>query len=51
MYPDGREFINIGIKPHIPVEMTLDDYKNGVDAVMNRGLVEIRKFLIPMRVK
>ena len=42
-YPDGREFINIGVKPHIPCEMTLDDYKNGVDSVMNKGLEELRK--------
>jgi hypothetical protein len=42
IYPDGREFINIGVKPHIPFEMTLDDYKNGVDSVMNKGLEVIR---------
>jgi C-terminal processing protease CtpA/Prc len=41
-YPDGREFINIGVKPHIPCEMTLNDYKNGVDSVLNKGLEVIR---------
>jgi C-terminal processing protease CtpA/Prc len=41
-HPDGREFINIGVKPHIPFEITLDDYKNGVDSVMNKGLEVIR---------
>jgi len=44
-YPDGREFINIGIKPHIPFEMTVDDYKNGLDSVMNKGLEEVRKLI------
>jgi C-terminal processing protease CtpA/Prc len=45
-YPDGREFINIGVKPHIPCEMTLNDYKNGVDSVMNKGLEELRKQIL-----
>jgi len=42
LYPDGREFINVGVKPHIPIEMTLDEYKNGVDSVMNKGLEVVR---------
>ncbi|MCL2065032.1 MAG: S41 family peptidase [Candidatus Cloacimonetes bacterium] len=42
-YPDGREFINIGVQPHIPIENTLEDLKNGVDAVMNKGLEEVRR--------
>ena len=48
LYPDGREFINTGVKPHIPFEMTLDDYKNGVDSVMNKGL-EVVRGLLTMR--
>jgi C-terminal processing protease CtpA/Prc len=43
IYPDGREFINIGVRPHIPFEMTLDDYKNGIDSVMGKGLEVIRE--------
>ncbi|MDR0293972.1 MAG: hypothetical protein LBH95_07470 [Oscillospiraceae bacterium] len=43
LYPDGREFINIGVQPHIPCELTLDDYKNGIDSVMNRGLQAVRE--------
>ncbi|MCL2065029.1 MAG: S41 family peptidase [Candidatus Cloacimonetes bacterium] len=42
-YPDGREYINIGIQPHIEIENTIEDLKNGVDAVMNRGLEEVRR--------
>lgn len=41
-YPDKREFVNYGVQPHIRVEMTLEDYKNGKDAVMEKGLAEIR---------
>jgi len=44
-YPDGRKFINIGVKPHIPHEMTLEDYKNNIDSVMIKGLDEIRKMI------
>ncbi|MCL2065220.1 MAG: S41 family peptidase, partial [Candidatus Cloacimonetes bacterium] len=42
-YPDGREFINIGVQPHIQIKNTLEDLKNGVDAVMNKGLEEVRR--------
>jgi C-terminal processing protease CtpA/Prc len=43
IYPDGREFINIGVQPHVPFVMTLDDYKNGVDSAMNKGLEIVRE--------
>ena len=45
IYPDGREFINVGVKPHILFEMALDDYKNGIDSVMNKGLEEVRNLI------
>jgi C-terminal processing protease CtpA/Prc len=45
LYPDGREIVNMGVKPHIPFEMTLDDYKNGDDSVMKKGLEELRKLI------
>jgi C-terminal processing protease CtpA/Prc len=44
-YPDGRTFIDTGVQPHVKCEPTLDDYINGVDSVMNRGLEEIRKLI------
>lgn len=44
-YPDGRTFINTGVIPHVYCDMTIDDYKNGIDTVMDRGLVEVRKML------
>ena len=42
-YADGRPFNNIGVKPHVPIEMTLDDYKNQFDAVMHKGLEHLRQ--------
>lgn len=42
-YPDGKEFINIGVKPHIYEATSIEDYKNGVDNVLNKGLLELRK--------
>ena len=43
LYPDGREFVNTGVLPHMPCEMTLEDYQNGVDTVMDRGLAAARE--------
>ncbi|MCL2404994.1 MAG: S41 family peptidase [Defluviitaleaceae bacterium] len=44
-YPDGTKFIDIGVQPHIKCKLSLDDYKNGVDSVMDTGLSEIRKLV------
>ena len=44
-YPDGRKFIDVGVQPHVKCELTLGDYKNGVDSVMNKGLEEVRKLI------
>jgi C-terminal processing protease CtpA/Prc len=44
-YPDGRTFIDTGVQPHIKCEKTLEDYKNGVDSVLSKGLEEIRKLI------
>ena len=44
-YPDGRRFIDIGVQPHIKCELTLDDYRNGFDSVMKKGIEETRKLL------
>jgi C-terminal processing protease CtpA/Prc len=37
-YPDGTEFVGIGIIPDIPVEQTLSDYKNNVDTVLESAI-------------
>jgi len=32
-------------QPHVKCELTLDDYKNGVDSVLDKGIEEIRKMM------
>jgi len=41
-YPNGKEFINIGVIPHIHAELTLNDYKNNYDSVLEKGLKVLR---------
>jgi C-terminal processing protease CtpA/Prc len=41
-YPDGREFLNCGVQPHVPFEMSLGDYMNGRDSLMEKGLSVVR---------
>jgi len=36
-YPDGRDFIGIGIKPDIEVSKVVEDYLNGVDTELNEA--------------
>lgn len=44
-FKDGTEFINKGIAPDIDAYITVEDYKQGVDTVLNRGLLELRKLI------
>lgn len=44
-YPDEREFINIGVKPHIEASLSVDDLKNGIDSVFVKGLEVMREKL------
>jgi len=37
-YPDGTEFVGYGIKPDIEVKMTLDDYIQQKDPVLDKGI-------------
>lgn len=37
-YPDGREFVGIGIKPDIEVNKSAKDYLNGVDTELKAAL-------------
>ena len=36
-YPDGREFVGVGIKPNIEVKLTLKDYLSGKDIVLEKA--------------
>lgn len=40
---DGTEFIGCGIKPDIICEMSVDDFANGYDYVLSKGLEYMRK--------
>lgn len=44
-YPNDKEFINIGIEPHIAADLTLEDLSNGRDSVMNKGLDILRNLI------
>ncbi|MBK6995784.1 MAG: peptidase S41 [Lewinellaceae bacterium] len=37
-YPDGTEFVGVGIIPDIFVEQTLSDYLNNIDPVLERAI-------------
>ncbi len=42
-YPNDKEFINIGIQPHIYSDLSQEDLINGYDSVLDKGLEIIRK--------
>lgn len=42
-YPDGREWVGIGIKPDIEVPITLEDYKKGYDRTFYTALKFLEK--------
>ncbi len=37
MYPDGKEYIGIGIQPDIEVDITIEDIKLGQDRILERA--------------
>ena len=43
--PDGGEYMNIGVQPDIYFDPSLEDWRNGVDSAMNKGLEELRKLI------
>ncbi|WP_439880298.1 S41 family peptidase [Pontibacter sp. MBLB2868] len=42
-YPDGREFVGYGVKPDIEVKMTLQDYIQKKDPVLDRALKHLKE--------
>jgi len=38
MFPDGREFVGIGISPDVSVHPTLQDLLKGTDPVLQKGI-------------
>lgn len=41
-YPNGKEFINIGVTPHIEIENDIEDYRKGYDKVFEKGIEYLR---------
>ena len=41
-YPDGRDFVGVGILPDVPVTPTLDDLRAGRDVVLEAALAAVR---------
>ncbi|MDW3648432.1 MAG: S41 family peptidase [Bacteroidia bacterium] len=44
-YPDSREFVGYGIEPDIPVELTLEDWKQG-DIVKEKGISFLKDLIL-----
>ncbi|WP_299819747.1 S41 family peptidase [uncultured Pontibacter sp.] len=42
-YPDGREFVGYGVKPDVEVKMTLQDYIQKKDPVLDRALKHLKE--------
>jgi C-terminal processing protease CtpA/Prc len=42
-YPDGREFIGVGVQPDIAVPLTIADVRTGHDSALEKALAELRK--------
>lgn len=42
-YPDGKEFVGVGVQPHIAARRTVADLRAGRDTVLEVALAELRK--------
>ncbi|HEX4945385.1 MAG TPA: S41 family peptidase [Blastocatellia bacterium] len=42
-YPDGREFVGVGVQPHIKIAPTVADQRAGRDTVLEAALAELKK--------
>ena len=43
LYPDGREFVGIGVQPQVVVRQTLADFRAGKDTVLERAVGMVAK--------
>jgi C-terminal processing protease CtpA/Prc len=44
-YPDGREFVGVGVQPQKLVRPTIEDFRAGRDTVLQAALEEMRKMM------
>ena len=42
-FPDGRDFVGVGILPQVEVAPSMEDVRSGRDPVLDRGLAELRE--------
>ena len=38
-FPDGTEFVGVGVRPDVPVERTIEDVARGIDPVLQAAIV------------
>ena len=38
-FPDGTEFVGVGVRPNVPVERTIEDVARGIDPVLQAAIV------------
>ena len=43
LYPDGRDFINTGVQPHVCAGLSVEDYKNNFYSVFATGMKTLRE--------
>jgi C-terminal processing protease CtpA/Prc len=48
IYPDGTRFVGCGIKPDIEVKMTVEDYLQQKDSVLDKGISYLKTKLLPI---
>jgi carboxyl-terminal processing protease len=46
MFPDGRDFVGIGISPDVPVHPTQQDLLKGTDSILKKGIDVIRNWAL-----
>lgn len=42
VFPDGREFVGVGVAPDVEVKLTAASVRDGTDAVLARAIAELR---------
>jgi carboxyl-terminal processing protease len=42
-YPDGKEFVGVGIQPGVPAALTVADFRTGRDTVLEAAMKVLRK--------
>ena len=43
LYPNGKEFINVGVVPHVYANLSINDMENGFDSVFEKGMSVLRE--------